>query len=353
MAHPAYRRILVFRAGALGDLLLAAPALFRVRRTFPEAEISLVARSDYAELLATSLSLEKIHDIDTRFLSPLFLDNAERSRLVGTRPDTRDDGALERFLGGFDLIISWLGDERQPFAANVRRLSAAALIAAAPHPPPGSDLHAADYLVGTLASLGLRTPEEPFRLELPPYIPQTCDRLLSDSGVSVTRAVLAVHPGSGGMRKCWPVGNFITVARRLARMHKTTAGGRPGQRLPDRRCPAVLWLLGPAERERADHFSAGLPEETDSEQSPFVVMSSLPVMILAGLLDRASLYVGNDSGVSHLAGLLGTPSVVLFGPTSPGTWAPRGEHVRVLAAKRLEDLGTEQVLSVLEELWQA
>ena len=79
-------------------------------------------------------------------------------------------------------------------------------------------------------------------------------------------------------------------------------------------------------------------------------MASLPILMLAGVIQRSRVYLGNDSGVTHLAAAVGTPTLALFGPTSPAVWAPRGEHVGVLHEPRLDDLKEKTVLERLSAM---
>lgn len=111
-----------------------------------------------------------------------------------------------------------------------------------------------------------------------------------------------LHPGSGSPAKNWPIERF----QRLAGMLEDD-----GRR--------VAWCLGPAERER------GAGEEL---QGPVVSCDSL--VELARVLAGTRLYIGNDSGITHLAAMLGCPTVAVFGPTDPAVWGPRGPHVRVV-----------------------
>ena len=114
---------------------------------------------------------------------------------------------------------------------------------------------------------------------------------------------VAVHPGSGSPTKNWPIDRFAAVARRLA-------AGQPW-----------LLVLGPAE--------AQMPDLEGS-----VVARSWPVRTLGAALSRAGLFLGNDSGASHLAAASGAPTLALFGPTDPALWAPVGPSVATLRAPR-------------------
>ncbi len=132
---------------------------------------------------------------------------------------------------------------------------------------------------------------------------------------------VAVHPGSGSPRKNWPADRFEALARELAQ-------GAP-------------WLLvhGPAE-------AAQRPAEGA------VAALNLPLRVLARVLSAAGVYVGNDSGVSHLAAAAGAPTLVLFGPTDPALWAPVGPRVRVLRgeAGQIEELTGAEVAAAAAEL---
>ncbi len=306
------RSILVFRGGALGDLLVAGPALVRLRRAFPDARITLAARTDCSELFLNTLDPIEFLDLGSASFSPLFLEDALLAE------------DLAHLIASFDLVVSWLGPPHEPFARNLLRAGAKRLVAAQPFPEDTSRTHVADHLLDSLAPLELPDHREPLELRLPPYNAQTCDRLLSDCGVNVTEALLAVHPGSGGLRKCWPTERFIDVAQKLA----------------DIRRMQVLWLVGPAEAEHTERFCTDLPTR-------FVIMASVPLLVLAGVIQRARVYLGNDSGVTHLAAALGTPTLALFGPTSPERWAPQGELVTVLHRPVLQNLSTQTVLEHL------
>ena len=107
----AIRTILVFRAGGLGDLLVAGPAMAALRRTFPNAELTIAARTTYAELLVETLQPVRLVEIGSSLFSSLFLADA----------DLPSDGALVKFLRGFDLVVSWMGGGEEHPAGRGRQ----------------------------------------------------------------------------------------------------------------------------------------------------------------------------------------------------------------------------------------
>jgi hypothetical protein len=186
-----------------------------------------------------------------------------------------------------------------------------------PHPPepPGAGESAATWLARPVArwvaSAALR----------PPSCRPTDDERASGQALRdrLPARFLAVHPGSGSPRKNWPAERYAALAGRLA------AGS------------AFLVVEGPADRAAVQPLLK-VPGATAARD--------LPLRALGALLGDAALYVGNDSGVSHLAAAWGAATVVLFGPTEPGVWAPDAERVLALRGRggTLEDLEVDEVL---------
>jgi heptosyltransferase-3 len=115
-------------------------------------------------------------------------------------------------------------------------------------------------------------------------------------------AQIALHPGSGSRKKNWPFESFLELSRRLSER-----GGK------------VAWVLGPA-------------EDALSVPSGHEQWRSLSITELAARLAHCRLFVGNDSGVTHLSAAAGCPTVALFGESDPRIWAPRGKRVSVIAS---------------------
>jgi hypothetical protein len=136
----------------------------------------------------------------------------------------------------------------------------------------------------------------------------------------------AVHPGSGGKRKCWPAERYAELTRRAA------ARGRQ-----------VLVFLGPADEETRDVFRRAAPG------GAYLVAECFPLREVLALLACARVFVGNDAGVTHLAARA-CPTLALFGPTDPRVWRPLGAGVTVLRAPdgQLERLACEEAWTAAE-----
>jgi heptosyltransferase-2 len=133
---------------------------------------------------------------------------------------------------------------------------------------------------------------------------------------------LAVHPGSGSPAKNWPGERFAAMLQAL---------GATGE---------YLLVEGPADDRAAAPLRSGAA----------AVARSLPPRVLGALLSSARAFIGNDSGVSHLAAAWGAPTVVLFGPTDPTIWAPVGPRVLVVRSRdgTMEGIGVEEVAAALD-----
>lgn len=198
---------------------------------------------------------------------------------------------LCRALAQFDSIVSWYGANRPEFRAAAERIHAGWRFLPA-LPPADSPLHATDFhALNAGAAMGL----------IPRLRVQAVER----------RESVVIHPFSGGLRKNWPLERFRLLAEELPGLVEWTAG--PEEELPG--------------AHRFDDLAA-----------------------LANWMGGARLYVGNDSGITHLAAATGIPTVALFGASSAGIWRPRGENVAVVEAASMEEIQAEDVLRAARRL---
>ncbi len=267
--------------GALGDVLLAVPALRALRAC--AGPVTLAAQPRIGELLRRLGVVDTAVAFDALGLDALFTDDAAR------RPR----------LPAAERVVCWLGARDPAFSRRLRALVPGVVIA--PSVEPGRVVW--EHL---LASVG--APAGDWRA------PIAAPAALRDLGLAARVAAggdgpppwLVVHPGAGSPAKQWPAEGFaraVTAAATRARMNVVV---HPG--------PADA---GAAARLRR-HIGAGVV---------WLVEPSLPA--LAGALAHAALFLGNDSGVSHLAAALGVPSVVLFDARHLD-WRPWWPGARVL-----------------------
>ena len=291
--------VLILHGGALGDLALTLQLALRLVTPHTRGGVELVSRTN-----------------------PGDMSNC-RPRVVRRSPEglglhwlhgESDDPPPERLCGliAGRCVLSALNGEDSLVHRRLLELGPRAVYSFDPRPEPGLDAHITTQWQRQLEGQGLLFPKcihqgrGPRTLHVPAEL---CDRghsLLKKAGVE-SRPIL-IHPGSGGRAKCWPLRCFAAVARELL------AAGR-----------AVCFVLGPVETERwpADDFQATRVE--------FPLLESPAPDDLLAILAACRVLLSNDAGPAHLAALIGTPTVTVFGPTSPTTWQPLSSGARVIA----------------------
>lgn len=304
-------RLTVVRSGGLGDTLLVLPALQLLLEELPPvpslpagsvagavegpAEITLVG-SVWAERLRPLIAFPlRVVRFDSPLLTPLF----------GASPGQDATGAF----AGAHAVVIYTGGPDENLVRNARRCCHGPVITW-PAEPSGAE-HAALHLARAVTDPSLKPEELPFpSLHVPPDLQQCCRPPCGGpaSRFPESSAVIAVHPGSGGRRKCWP-------ARHFARLIELMAA-------------PILLIEGPADAEACQEVADLAPAGIGMTRA-----DGLSVAQTATLLTRCRAYVGNDSGLSHLAAACGVPTVAVFGPTDPQVWAPRGPRVQVVQAQ--------------------
>jgi heptosyltransferase-2 len=297
VSAPAFRRALVIRGGALGDFLLTLPVLAALREAEPDAHLEVLAYPGIAEVARVGGIINGSRSIEYGPLAGFF-----------TRGAVLDPG-LREYFASFDLVLSYLYDPDEIFADNLRASGVRRLLAG-PSRVIGT-AHAIDQLAAPLAELGLPLAERAVRLRITP--------------AKSAQPSIFIHPGSGSAAKNWAPENWRTLAVRWLQkdptLHLTIIGGEA-----DANALGALRDLGPADR--------------------ISYLENRPLPELAAAIAGGLLYLGHDTRISHLAASVGTPSLLLFGPTDPGLWAPPHNQVRVLRAPegKLDALSTDTVL---------
>jgi len=296
---PAMRLLVIF-PGALGDLICLGPTLRAIARRHHHATLELMARPELARFAVGRMSIDAAHSIDRREVSSLF------------RNDARADPGAHAFFGQFGRIYSFFAADDHNFR---RSLGAATSGQVSFHRfRPAGEGHLSWFYLDSIGASG--DPVES-RIDLVKSDLDACQEVLHRAGVAHGDFCL-VFPGSGSLHKNWPLNRFIELAGRVSSLAKPIA------------------ILGPAETA----MEAGFQERR------VAVLAGLSLEVVAALAHHARAFVGNDSGVSHLAAAAGARGVVIFGPTDPVRWQPLGE-VTVLRHQPLEALAVDEVLQAL------
>lgn len=274
---PSFASILVIHPGALGDVLQAVPALRALRRC---ATLTFAGQPRLGRLLIVLGLVETALPFEGAGFGALFARDEPPPALVAR-------------LARFDRVVSWFGARDTAYVDQLRAISPGALIAP---PVPDGERSVWRHLLWTI---GDDSPPELAPIVLPVSCRDEARRMLAELGADTTRALLVVHPGSGGKWKVWPAERLAGAIEIM--VHQTGA--------------RVLVHQGPADRDVVDQLCPLLRE------APLrLVEPELP--LLASVLGRADAYLGMDSGVSHLAAAVGAPSVILFPAATRERWTP-------------------------------
>jgi ADP-heptose:LPS heptosyltransferase len=285
MVAPRFREILVVHPGALGDVLQAVPALAALRALQGDNRVTFAGQPRLGTLVAGVGLAAAAVGFDSLGLQSLFV----------TDPLPVEVRAR---LARFERVVSWFGSRAHPFPERLRSVAPGAVIAP-PVPETGPPPTVWEHLLGTLAPWGLTGPAPRAPLGLPEAWSVEARATLSALGRDPGRPLLVVHPGAGGAEKLWPVEKFAQVVGRVVRQTGCQ----------------VLVHQGPADREATEELARALAHPTLALREP-----SLP--LLAAVLQEASVYLGADSGVSHLAAAVGSRAVILFPEATRECWAP-------------------------------
>ena len=282
MAHDPIET-LVIHPGALGDVLQAVPALSALNRL--GHRLTFAGQPRLGELLQGSGLVLATTPFDTFGFEALFADGPVPERLASR-------------LSRFGRAVSWFGAREDEYRERLGALVPETIVAP-PVPADDSSLTVWEHLVDTLTPWGVTRPAQLHPLPTTERWRIAARTTLMALGVDEARPLLIAHPGAGARWKRAPAARF---ARALARM--AADGGFE-----------IVVHQGPADGDAVDALADALAVPARRLVEPALTE-------LAGALALAQAYLGSDSGVSHLAACVGTPSVILFPPATLRRWAP-------------------------------
>jgi heptosyltransferase-3 len=294
-------QILVIRGGAIGDFIVTLPVFAALREMFPEARLETVAYSGVAQLAVEGGLVHGYRSIESRQFAGFFAGKGDLDRDWST------------YFNQFAVIISYLYDPDENLQSNIKRVCEAQYIQGPHRPDETQPVHATDALLKPLERLAIFSPDAVPKLKL------------KEAGILVKapgEKWVAIHPGSGSERKNWPLASWLVLIQKLL--------------------AEMSWKLlvigGEADGQKLEAIQKLLPAERG------MLLRNAPLTSVAQALQRCDLYLGHDSGISHLAAALGVPGVLLWGPSNQQVWGPRSEKVKVIVAgASFESLPVESI----------
>ncbi len=289
----AKRTVLILHPGALGDVLLAIPAIRALREKFSRHAIVLIASIAVSRLLVECGLIDNGVPLEGQASLGLFSDTSSLPK------------ELQSWLKRCDLVVAWTEDTDGILAAQCRKWGVVRVHIQSPSSPSLRVRHQCDRFLETLGETAQGISSEQ-SIRLPSHLVERAKGYLDALEVSHDRPFALVHPGSGSVHKCLEARRMASLIERLQQ---------------EGMCPLVL--EGPADRDAVNKVRCFL-------EKPPLVLKDLDLSLVAGILAWATFYVGHDSGVTHLAALLGVRTIAIFGPTDHQRWGPYGRHVSIV-----------------------
>lgn len=284
-------KLVVLHQGAIGDFLLTLSVIQAVRETLGADEVTAVATASSARLAAGRSAVDEWRSPEDLGLYRLFCSDLPLSE------------QMAEVLARADWVLNFLCGPGEGIDERLRSMTTSQIVSVDPRPTTATREHRR-HITSQWAE-HIRHAGWPVSDPTPARI-DVGDRTKFRSAARPRR--ILVHPGSGGEAKCWPLDRFFQVADMLNQAD-------------------VAWMLGPAELE--------LARSVQARDEPLLVEDDLAKA--AEQMSGFDLYLGNDSGMTHLAAALGLKTIAIFAATDPRIWRPLGDHVSVVAPDEVKD----------------
>jgi ADP-heptose:LPS heptosyltransferase len=303
------RRGVILQPGAIGDCILTLPLAELMKETVCPGGVDIIGHTEYLGMLSGRSCVDVVRSLDSISLHRLFAGEGDF--------EVADGDPLIMAFAGYSWIASFLGESDSHFEKNliftVNCSNSAEVITLAMKPDERHNIHISDfYRKQFVEQSGLSPQEHNSAISMPLIRPTQADiyrgrEILAENGIMPTVKPAVIHPGSGWAHKCWHLDNFLAVARMLEKEGTDS-----------------VFLLGPAEMERFGESTISYIRELGN------LLTDLPLSDVLAVLSCSRAFLGNDSGITHLAAALGIRTVAVFGPTDPAVYRPIGSAVTIL-----------------------
>ncbi len=304
---------LLVRLGGLGDLLVTVPSIQLIKKSRPQTKLTLVARFSYGYLLKEAGLVETLLSLEDSQASFLFQEKVEKSLLD---------------ISYYDLIIVWANKDIPSWRQMVKKKFGERIKVIIANSE--SKISLAQYFLFKTAEL--------LKIEIGKDEGMEKLGLLSIKEVWKKEAEIkypwirgypfvVIHPGSGGLSKRWKLNNFLRLVDFFDEKKK---GG--------------VFITGPAEEDYFPKLSTyRWPPQWGWAHEP-------PLSLICGLLSQAELYIGNDSGITHLAALCGCRGLAFFREENCPLWSPWTKKIKIMAAPEPDQIEFPLVCQEIEAL---
>lgn len=288
------KSILVIHQGAIGDFVLSLPALEAIHRFHSLTRFIFLGHPSTLEIIHSRSYFDGVLNCSDKRWAPLYNSKADTPTIESLPP--------------VDSIFAFCRSSSQSLVDNLARIYEKPAYRIDPFPQSDPRLHVSDYQCRQLEEIGIPALPCPAAVIAPSQERSVEASRFVRENVTPDRQLVLIHPGSGGRKKLWPIAGWLDVIRNIS----------------SRNDSQIVLIEGPADSYMIQQLCSNMGA------LPFLVVNNWPLGKLAALIKQSSLYLGNDSGITHLAAACNTPTIALFGPTDPSIWGPKGPRVKVV-----------------------
>jgi ADP-heptose:LPS heptosyltransferase len=287
---------LIIHQGAIGDFILSLSALEAIHNFHPEAQFNFFGRPPLLEIIRSRPYFGTVLDSAEGRWAPLYHSKLNtQAAALGSLPPV-------------EIVFAFCRASSELLVHNLAGLFGKPSHRIDPFPDPTKGVGVSEYQCWQLEKLGIPA------IPIPAAVIAPSRQAILETGrfvqeqVKTGKRLVLVHPGSGGRNKIWSLAGWLDIMERLF-CYNTSQ---------------VALLQGPADTDIIGELRSRL------KNAPVTIIKNWNLGKLASLMSQAALYLGNDSGITHLAAGCGAPTIALFGPTDPRIWGPRGLHVSIV-----------------------
>ena len=291
------KSILIVHQGAIGDFILSLPPLEAIHRFYSQTRFIFLGNPSILEIIHSRPYFDAVLNCAERRWASLY---NSKGKL--------ETGVLYS-LPPVDSIFAFCRSSSQILIDNLAGIYEKPSYRIDPFPEAALGLHVSEYQCRQLEEFGIPSLPCPIPVIAPSQEDCLQARRFVQENVTAGNQLVLLHPGSGGRRKLWSVAGWLDVIMRLLSNNNIK----------------ISLIEGPAD----SHMVQQLRSEVGS--TSLLLANNWPLGKLAALMKHSSLYLGNDSGITHLAAACNTPTIALFGPTDPSIWGPQGAKVTIVS----------------------
>jgi heptosyltransferase-3 len=292
--------ILIIKLRYIGDVLLATPTVRAIKAARPDVRVTMMVNRGTEDVLSGNPDLDEIVVLDKGSL-------AAQWRLIAGLRHRRFDTVIDLTDGDRSAFLSWISGAPVRIGFNDEHRWRGRYYTQVIQPVPGVR-HRIDRDLEVLKPMSIQAGSKDPQLWLTPEEEYSAEQLLDQLGVQRSQSMVILQPGARYWFKAWPPERFAELADRLMSQYGCQV------------------LIGGSYQD----IDLAQQIRQMAKSKPIIMAGRTTIKQFAAITKKSALFIGSDSGAMHIASVVGTPVVALFGPSSPGEWGPRGGLVEVL-----------------------